>query len=74
MFESRSAIRGSDGQILQSDALGVFMLLSVTFMADLWIFRHYRHWDWLMWFVFFFAIIWIPVDFWRENSLPKSKV
>jgi len=74
MFEYDNGISHSSGITLNSDAYGVFLLLSVSICADIWIARWIRSWDWLYIAITIFSLFWIPFDLWREQSMPKSKV
>jgi hypothetical protein len=70
----REAIAGENGLVLGADAFGVFCIISCALIADLWILRHIRHWDWLQVFLLTFSLFWIPFDLWKEQSMVTSKV
>jgi hypothetical protein len=74
MFESNNGIGLANGWVLNSDAWGVHLLLVLPIVADLYILRFVRHWDWLFVAITVFSVFWIPFDLWREQGMASSSV
>ena len=74
MFQQTGGIGFANGQILSADAFGVYIIVVGSLIADIWIMRYIRCWDWLQVLVFIFSVFWIPFNLWREESLRGSSV